>query len=106
MEKIIKKYSQAQAWHDPKRWKPQDKPFAVIINEGNNQYSFAIATDLFKSDNKGVLGLSEDEIPECWHAYEVWNNEQQYICEYENVVLWAYVDDLVPAKYQKELIIL
>ncbi len=50
MEKIIKKYSQAQAWHDPKRWKPQDKPFAVIINEGNNQYSFAIATDLVKSE--------------------------------------------------------
>ena len=106
MEKIIKKYSQAQAWHDPKRWKPQDKPFAVIIDEGNNQYSFAIATDLVKSDNKGVLGLSEDEIPECWHTYEVRSTEQQFICEYGSVMLWAYIDDLVPAKYQKELIIL
>lgn len=106
MEKIVKHYSQAQAWHDPKRWKPNGQELILVLFKefSDNEYQCSLATDIISDPIYGWEDYydKEEDVPEHLCDLDLWN-ENEYVCLWDNVVRWAYLKDLVPNDLKTKL---
>ena len=99
MNKIIKHYSQAQAWHDPDKWKPSaNKPFVVIYSTYSNSdcYEYAVA-DHLEQPRDFEANVPTADTPSVFSFYNK-------VCNWGQVIRWAYLDDLLPLDLKGKLV--
>lgn len=91
MNKIIKHYSQAQAWHDPLKWMPAaGRPIVVIFQTTtrSNTYEYGIADHIDRPVHSKIHGTDPGDYDVLFFFNPV--------CYWRQVIRWAYLDDLLP----------
>ena len=87
-------------WHMPTNDLPEtDEPLLLVYRDCHT-YRVSVSSRIY-SYYKGGATYPKTDME--WAAANCYDIDNRYLCDWLDVVAWAYLDELVPAKISKDV---